>query len=135
MSANAGTWFYSEPENQNYLISERLNGTFWQARIYELYWTCVQAEAPYKAEAYLADGKGTVTLEWVPGKWLALSVPEGYDADLMVSFITERVLMIPVSVTYSDDKDNEVYEWHNGEVEERWRELQGVGRYSRVQRL
>jgi hypothetical protein len=47
MSANAGTWFYREPEHNPYMLTERLNGTFWQERIVGVYWRCIRAEPPF----------------------------------------------------------------------------------------
>ena len=31
MSATAASWFYRTPEKEPYLLSERVNGTFWEA--------------------------------------------------------------------------------------------------------
>ena len=52
MSTTAETWFTTEPENQAYLISERLNATFWQARAVDVYWKVIRTEPPYLAHGY-----------------------------------------------------------------------------------
>ena len=49
MSTNARTWFYTEPEHDAFAIVERLNSTFWAARIGQILCTaCMQAEPPFK---------------------------------------------------------------------------------------
>src|SRR5690606_42128574 len=70
MSTASETWFYNEPENQAYLISERLNATFWQARAVDVYWKVIRTEPPYLAHGY--RGEEIIEMEWAPREWLAL---------------------------------------------------------------
>lgn len=134
MSANAGSWFFTQPEEQAFLISERINGTFWQARVYEVYWTCTKETAPYTAEGILPDGT-PISLEWEAGKWLAIKASADYDLSKIVDMVAERVLMTPVSVTYLDADGNRGYEWHLEGGEQRWGQIQGIARYSQLERL
>ncbi len=134
MSANAGSWFYNEPEGQAYLISERLNGTFWQARVYEVYWTCSKDTAPYVAEGILPSGDA-IKLEWEAGKWLAITAPESDRLEKIIGLIAERVLMMAPTVTYVEADGKRGYEWHLAGGQERWGKIQGVARYSQLQRL
>ena len=133
MSTNAGKWFYQEPENQAFLISERLNSTFWQARIVGAYWRCDRAEPPYHAKGY--SGDHMLELEWVPGEWLALKVPAGADPDALVKAVATRIMAFPATLTYGNDDDQQVYEWHCDGGDQRWSEVQGTPQYKQPQRL
>jgi hypothetical protein len=133
MSANAGTWFYREPEHQPYLITERLNGTFWQARIVRVYWRCVKAEPPFRAEGYLGDR--LVEMEWMPGQWLALKGPAGDELATLAESISQRVLSLPAALTYTDPQGRQIYEWHVDGGKRRWIELQGRPEFIHPRRL
>ncbi len=133
MSANAASWFYSEPERNPYLITERLNGTFWQARIVGIYWRCVQPEPPFRAQGF--TGNHTVELEWVPAEWVALKVPPGLNADELVEYISRRILAMPASITYGDGEGRRVIEWHADGGKRRWSEIQGRAEFVQPRRL
>lgn len=142
MSSNAASWFYSEPERQSYLISERLNATFWQARIVGLYWRVLKAEPPFQAAGYAGTHK--LELEWVPGQWMSLKVPasaadatlpSGVTVDQLVDSISKRVLALPASISYGDAQGHKVYEWHTDGGKHRWSELQGHPEFRRPTRL
>ena len=141
MSANAATWFYTEPEHVPYLITERLNATFWQARIVGFYWRAVSAEPPFRAEGYV--GTQIVELEWVPGQWLAIKFPtsavqqglaNGDTVDDVVDNISKRVLAHPVSMSYGDPQGRKVYEWHIDGGAHRWSQIQGLPGFSQPKR-
>jgi hypothetical protein len=121
MSTNAWTWFFNEPENQAYLITERLNATFWQARVVGVYWRCTQAVPPFQAVGYAGDQ--AVGLSWEPNDWLALRVPSGFDADDLVKATSRRILTIPPTLTYEQD-GSQVYEWVVDGGQNRFAELQ-----------
>ncbi|GAB4481571.1 MAG: hypothetical protein Kow00124_29480 [Anaerolineae bacterium] len=133
MSANATTWFFNEPEHQPYLITERLNGSFWQARIVEVYWKCVRAEPPFRAVGYMSGAQ--LELEWVPGMWLALHVPAGVDAGQMAETVSRRVLGMRPSASYEDPEGRTVYEWHTEAAKGRWNEMQGRAEFNKLKRL
>jgi hypothetical protein len=121
MSTNAWTWFFNEPENQAYLITERLNATFWQARVVNIYWHCTQDTAPFQAAGYAGDQ--VLGLSWQPGEWLSLRVPAGFDADDLVRAMTHRILTIPPTLTY-EQGGGQVYEWVLDGGQSRYAELQ-----------
>ena len=132
MSSNAAQWFYSDPEPNAYLISERLNATFWQARIVGIYWRTLNAEAPYQARGYA--GETALEMNWQPGYWLTLKVPAEDEANGLpngtlipdlVNAISKRILRIPVSLSYGDGQGGKVYEWHADGGKRRWSEIQG----------
>ncbi|NDJ54812.1 MAG: hypothetical protein GYB68_17215 [Chloroflexi bacterium] len=133
MSTNAATWFYSTPEANVFLITERLNGTFWQARIAGLYWRCTHPQSPFAAEGYWADE--VLELKWVPNQWLTLRVPQSLDVDLLVDAVSRRILGITPVLTYGDLLGNIVYEWHVDGGQQRWREIQGMPEFVRPRRL
>jgi hypothetical protein len=132
MSANAATWFYREPEHEPYMITERLNGTFWQARLVEVYWRCVKADAPYKAEGYLTDQ--LLELDWLPGQWLMLRVPAALDSKNLIQTFN-RVLGRKAVLTYHDPNGSQVHEWHMDGGKARWKEIQGKAGFVKPRRL
>jgi hypothetical protein len=133
MSANAGTWFYQEPEHNLYMLTERLNGNFWQARIVEVYWRCVRAEPPFCAQGYWGDYR--LELEWLPGSWVAFKAPAGGDALPLVEAISKRILAMRVSLTYTDAQDRQVFEWNTDGGGKRWQEIQGNAGFNKPRRL
>jgi hypothetical protein len=142
MSANAASWFYTEPEHNQYLITERLNGTFWQARVVGVYWRVEHAEPPFRALGYA--GTYVLDMEWVPGQWLALKVPAqavqdglstGIKIEELVENISKRVLAIPASISFTDPEGRRVYEWHMDGGAHRWSELQGRPGFHQPKRL
>lgn len=136
MSTNAATWFYNEPEPNAFLITERLNATFWQARIIGMYWRTVNAEAPYRALGYA--GETAMEMDWEPRHWLSLKVPAETEANGLpngtkvpdlVEAISKRIIMIPLSVSYGDGQGGKIYEWHADGGKRRWSEIQGKPGY------
>ena len=132
MSTNAGTWFYHEPEAQPFMITERLNGTFWQARLVEVYWRCVKADAPFKAEGYLGDQ--LLEMEWVPGQWLSLRAPAGLDMKSLIQTFN-RVLARKATLSYGDPHGAQIIEWHLDGGKSRWQEIQGKAGFVKPRRL
>lgn len=130
---NASRWFYQAPEPVPYLIGERINRTFWQARIVEVYWTCDRAEAPFHAHGYL-NGQ-LLEMEWIPNVYLALKGPAEIDLTQLVTVMSRRVLARPASVAYIDGEGSQVFEWHAESGRQRWSELQGRPGYSHLRRL
>ena len=133
MSTTAGTWFYDQPEHQPYLITERLNGTFWAARIVGAYWRCVRAEPPFRAEGYI--GEHILELEWAPGEWLALRGPADAPLDNLVDAISQRILAFHPTLTYLDPDGRRIYEWHRAGGSQRWNQIQGRPEFIQPRRL
>lgn len=133
MSANAGTWFFQEPEHHPYMLTERLNGNFWQERIVEVYWRCIRAEPPFCAQGFWGDHR--LEMEWVPGDWLALKAPAEADVLPLVESISRRILAMQVAITYVDAQDRQVFEWHIDGGEKRWQEIQGNAGFNKPRRL
>jgi hypothetical protein len=98
MATNATTWFYSVPEiGRPYLISERVNHTFWTNRMHGLHFNCTQAEAPFRLES---EWNGTpVEIEFVPNQHFTLRM--SVDSLPFIKGCSE-VLGFPPSVSYKD---------------------------------
>jgi hypothetical protein len=135
MTTNAGTWFFQEPEHNSYLISERLNSTFWNARVVDVYWKCTQAESPFQATGY--SGSDIITLEWVPNDWLRLTIPAGsaFNMDALAEAVSKRILLTEPSFGYQDADQAVVTEWHRDGGQQRWSEIQGNAAYVQPHRL
>lgn len=133
MSSNASKWFFEQPENKPFFVTERINGTFWNARIVDIYWRCTRAEAPLQAEGY---GDHLVFhLEWEPGQWLKLS---GLDTEALTDLadaMNRRIMGFSAAFTYEDYDGNRVYEWHRDGGNDRWGDLQGRAEFVRPTRL
>ncbi len=133
MTTTAQTWFYQPPENQAYLVTERLNSTFWAARVVSVYWRCVQAEPPFRAEGYWGDR--LLELEWQPGEWLTLKGPGDTDLSELVEALSKRILAYPATLAYGDPDGNQVFEWHRDGGQQRWSEIQGRPAFVKPRRL
>lgn len=133
MSANAGTWFYRQPESQPFMVTERLNGTFWQARAVEVYWRCTEAGSTFKADGYF--GETLLEMEWEPEHWLRLKAPAGFDLKQLTGIISRQILAIPAALSFSDSAGNQFVEWHRDGGDARWTEIQGTGGYVMPRRL
>jgi hypothetical protein len=136
MSANAGTWFYRQPEAEPYMVTERLNGTFWQARLVLVYWRCTSvasAGSPFRAEGFMGDHQ--LEIEWVPNQWFKLKAPAGFKADDLVKAISKSILAIKASLSYGDPDGNQYFEWHTDGGKGRWKEIQGTAGFVKPRRL
>ncbi len=133
MSTNARSWFYEEPEHVPYAVVERLNGTFWQARVTQLLFTeCTQAEPPFKVRGFWRDEP--LELEWVPNQWLTLRSAADLSA---LSAQLVRIVGFGPELCYDEGENLHVYEWHRAEAEgqARWRAIQGKPEFRHPERL
>jgi hypothetical protein len=130
MSANASTWFYTEPEHDAYLIGERVNHSIWAARMSFLYLDCVSAEPPFRM---VGEWEGApIEIEWEPNKSFALRTHKE-SPELRRGF--SQVLGIsPPSLAYQDMDDAYVTEWHTDGGDARWREIQGKPKFRQPKR-
>jgi len=133
MSANAGTWFYRQPETQPIMVTERLNGTFWQARAVEIYWRCTEAGAICRAEGYQGDTQ--LEMEWEPERWLRLKAPAGFDPKQLTGIISRQILAMPATLSFSDPDGNQYVEWHRDGGDSRWAEISGTAGFMKPERL
>jgi hypothetical protein len=130
MATNARTWFYNTPENNPYLLQERVNSTLWMARLNNVFFITEQAEAPFQMAAEWHDL--TLLIEWEPGKWFRLVTTQDVPA-FVAAF--SNILQMPAALTYTDIEGRIVTEWHRDGGETRWREIQGNPTYQSPVRL
>jgi hypothetical protein len=120
MATNASTWFYHTPENNPYILQERVNSTLWMARLTDVYFVAEQTEAPFRMTA-VYQGQPLV-MEWEPDRWLRLTTTSAIPAVLTA---LSNVLQIPASLTYTDGSGKIITEWHRDGGDTRWQEIQG----------
>lgn len=120
MSANATTWFYREPETgRPYLISERINHTFWTNRINNIYLTCIHAEAPYRLVGKWAEID--VEIEYETARVFILRMSE--ENSPFVKGVAE-ILGFPPTVSYTDSDGRHIIEWYAKDASKRLQEVQ-----------
>lgn len=115
------------------MVTERLNGTFWQARLVRIYWRCTSTESPFRAEGYM--GEHMLEIEWVPNKWFLLKAPAGAKVDDLVKSISRSILALKATLTYGDPDGNQFFEWHTDGGKDRWKEIQGKAGFVKPRRL
>jgi hypothetical protein len=130
MATNARTWFYQTPENNPYLLQERVNGTLWMARLQDVYFAAENTSVPFSMGATWQGHR--VNIQWEPGKWFRLS-SAGSAPALVTAF--SSILQIPHMMTYTDPTGTLVTEWHRDGGDARWREIQGNPMYQGPARL
>lgn len=132
MTTTAETWFYRDPEHIAYYLEERVNQTFWQARLGNLWLDCVSAEPPYRMSGVWRDLP--VDVEWVPNEFFILRVPSDSGSADLVNGVS-HVLALSPAFRYTDAHQRLVTEWHVDGGKARWQEVQGKAAFSNLQRL
>ena len=130
MTTNAMTWFYRAPEKIPYYISERVNGTFWEARLPGVYLDVVRAEPPFKMQGTY---NGTpIEMEWEPAKWLRLTTTPASPG--LVKGLA-NILRRQPSLSFETADGETIWEWRLDDMDKRWLELQGKPAYRNPVRL
>jgi hypothetical protein len=114
------SWFYRAPERIPYLISERVNSTFWDARFGGLMLRVDRAEPPFKMVGTYTGAE--VQLEWEPAKWLRLATCPAAPA---LAAGVGNVLYRQPTLRYQTPDGYSVWEWWVEGADHRWQELQG----------
>ena len=130
MTTTAATWFYRVPEKVPYLLSERINGTFWEARLGGVYLNVVSAESPFS----MAGGYNgaAVKMDWEPNKWLRLATAP---AEPGLAKGLSNILHRRSNFRYETGEGETVWEWWLADGDKRWQELQGKPVYRNPTRL
>jgi hypothetical protein len=130
MTTSSLTWFYQQPENNPYLIAERVRTNFWDARYGGLWLDTIKSESPIlMAGTY---NKSRVELEWEPGKWLILRTNPANEA---LSQGVSNLIRFRPAIRYEDPKGNTVWEWRLKDTDARWQILQGKPEFGKLKRL
>jgi hypothetical protein len=120
MASNAGTWFYSTPDNKPFMLQERVNSNLWMARLFDTYFTAESVESPFRMSSPYRGQ--TLVIEWEPGKWLRLTTSK--IVPLVVGAFS-NILQIPAALTYTNIDGQVVTEWHADGGDAQWRQIQG----------
>ncbi len=130
MTTTAATWFYRMPEKQAYLLAERVNGTFWEARLGGVWLNVDKAEAPFAMSGGYNGAE--IKLDWEPNQWLRLqTAPETPGLAKGLANILRR----RANLRYETSDGYTVWEWRIGDADRRWEELQGQPAYRNPTRL
>lgn len=112
-------WFTKELPPTRHGIENAVRLSFWAAGFGELWFTCVNAEPPFKCQG-LWRSTEPLTLEWVPKDYLLLRM-KGPNQEVLDAF--ERVLGHKAFAAYRDESGQVVAEWRVQEVDTRFADL------------
>ena len=132
MTTTAATWFYSTPEDSAYFIEERVNQTFWQARVFDILLDSVTTKPPFKMKGLWRNSP--IRVEWKPNEYFILKTAQDQDASDLVQAIS-RVIALTPSFSCINNQTQLVTEWHTDGGNERWQKLQGKPAFSDLKRL
>jgi hypothetical protein len=120
MTTTALTWFYRAPEKIPYYIAERVNGTFWEARLPGVYLDVERAEPPILMKGNYNGAP--IRMEWEPAKWLRLTTRPAAPA---LARGVENILGLKANLRYETEDSETVWEWRLHDTDKRWQEIQG----------
>ena len=130
MTTTAATWFYRPPEQQPYLLAERVNGTFWEERLGGVSLSVEKAASPF---AMTGNYNGAdVRMEWEPNKWMRLETAPAAPA---LAQGLSNALRRKANFRYATPDGHTVWEWRIADADKRWQELQGKPIYGDPVRL
>lgn len=130
MTTTAATWFYRVPENEPYLLAERVNSSFWEERLGGLYLTTEKSDAPFSmAGSY---NGADVKLNWDTNKWLRL---ETVPASPGLAKGLGNMLHRGANFRYETSEGHTVWEWWLENADKRWQEMQGQPAFRNPARL
>lgn len=130
MTTSAHTWFFNTPESNKYLLAERIRTSLWDARFGGIWLDTVRETAPFKMAGTYQNGE--VELEWQPRQWLVLRTDPANE-DLMRG--VGNLLRLQPAFQYVDPRGATTWEWHTGDINERWQTIQGKPEFGMLQRL
>jgi hypothetical protein len=130
MTTTAATWFYRAPENQAYLLAERVNGTFWEERLGGVFLSVEKADAPFRMAGTYNGAE--VKLDWDTNQWLRLeTTPESPGLAKGLGNMLRR----RANFRYQTAEGRTVWEWWIANADKRWLELQGRPAFRNPARL
>ncbi len=130
MTTSSLTWFYQKPEQNPYLIAERVRTNFWDARFGGIWLDTVKAEPPILMKGTYKGSQ--IELEWEPNKWCILRSNPANEA--LVQGVSNLLRFRP-SFEYQDPHGNTVWEWHLSDTDGRWRSIQGRPEFGQLKKL
>jgi len=130
MTTTAATWFYRAPENEAYLLAERVNSSFWEERLGGVYLSADKTDAPYGMSGSYNGAE--VKLNWDTNKWLRL---ETSPAEPGLAKGLANMLRRTANFRYETAAGNTVWEWWLANADKRWQEMQGKPAFHNPARL
>ncbi len=130
MATTAQTWFYRMPEHKAYYLNERVNATFWDARVGGLWLNVIRAEPPFVMEGIHNGAR--VRLEWEPNRWLRLATSPANPG--LVTAVS-NVLRFKPALRFETPENDVVWEWWVEGADKRWHEIQGKPVFRQPERL
>ena len=130
MTTTAQTWFFNTPENNSYLIGERIRTSLWDARFGNIWLETVRSEAPYLMRGALQGAE--VELEWTPKQWCILRTKP---AHLLLYGGIKNILGFSALFKYETPNGFTAWEWRLGDIKERWQAIQGKPEFGKLQMI
>jgi hypothetical protein len=130
MTTTAMTWFYRAPEKIPYYIGERVNGTFWEARMPGVFLDVVRSEPPFLMEGNYNGAP--IQMEWVPNKWLRLTTCPASPA---LAKGLANILRRKPNLSFETADGETIWEWRLEDADQRWQEIQGKPAFRNPTRL
>lgn len=130
MTTTALTWFYRQPENNPFLIAERVRTNFWDARFGGLWLDTLRAEPPILMQG--AYHGAQVELEWEPAKWCILRTSPAVES--LAQAVSNLIRFRPL-FRYEDPRGYAVWEWRLNDGAARWQAIQGKPEFGRLKKL
>jgi len=130
MTTTAATWFYRAPENEAYLLAERVNSSFWEERLGGVYLSADKTDAAYGMSGSYNGAE--VKLNWDTNKWLRL---ETSPAEPGLAKGLANMLRRTANFRYETAQGNTVWEWWLANADKRWQEMQGKPAFHNPARL
>jgi hypothetical protein len=116
-------WLTKQLPPSRHGIENALRLAFWAAGFGNTWFTCTQAEPPYRCNG-LWNSTEPFTVEWAPKDYFTLRLKQPNQAALDAF---ERVLGHKALAAYRDGGGDIVVEWRVGNPSGRWLELQQAG--------
>ncbi len=130
MTTTAAIWFYRAPENEAYLLAERVNSSFWEERLGGVYLSANKTVAPFSMSGNYNGAD--VKLTWDTNKWLRLETAPGAPG---LAKGLENMLRRGASFRYETPEGYTVWEWWLANADKRWQEMQGKPAFQNPVRL
>lgn len=123
------SWLFTTFPPSRHGIENELRLTFWKAGFGQMWFSCTKDQPPYECVGQWRDTR--FSLEWKPGSYLLLKMPEA-DKPLLDAF--QRVLKHKALAAYQNGGGGVIVEWRVGDADARFQELQS-STVSQLERL
>tara|TARA_B100000945_G_C20424496_1_gene619660 strand:+ start:4230 stop:4625 length:396 start_codon:yes stop_codon:yes gene_type:complete len=130
MNIFARKWFYKNPGRITHNIAENVRQSFWSSGLYNIWIDSINNSAPYKVQGH--HNSIEFEMEWHPSRWLKLRTTKN---NLQIQNHISWMLEQKCNISFVDQNNHKIYEWHLEDFDKRWRELSGNPIYSELERI